>query len=526
MQAIVETTIGRIQGMQQDGLNLFRGIPFAAPPVGDKRWLPPEPVTSWTGILDATSFGPTSSQPTAMGMPGMVMPPEWEAVLDVWGANAPSPQSEDCLYLNIWSPGLDDARRPVMFWIHGGGFTQGSGSAWIFHGDVLAKRGDVVVVSINYRLGALGFLNLNEVTGGRIPSTGNEGLLDQVAGLEWVRDNITRFGGDPDNVTIFGESAGGMSVGSLLGLPRAKGLFHKAIPQSGASNTGISLDTAVKVAEIFIEALGLTPADIEGLRSVSIEQIVNVQMQLMMRIADPSSDLNVSMATQPVIDGDILPIMPIDAVKNGSSDGVPVMVGATRDEWKLLSMMDPGVASMDEAGLLQRFEGKIPEDGVRALIKTYQERAQKQGNEISFGDIFDAIQTDKMFGMPAIRLAQVCRDRNQPVYSYLFTWVSPLSGGRLGACHSLEQGFVFGKLDDKFFGSGPEAQALAEKIQDAWIAFARTGNPSCNSLGAWPAYGEKRDTMLLGETCTVEEDPNAGIRRVWNDIPDTAIGSI
>jgi len=526
MQTIVETTIGRVQGMEKDGLNLFRGIPFATPPVGDKRWLPPEPVTPWSGILDATSFGPTSSQPAAMGIPGMAMPPEWEAVLDVWGANAPSPQSEDCLYLNIWSPGLDDARRPVMFWIHGGGFTQGSGSAKIFHGDVLAERGNVVVVSINYRLGALGFLNLNKVTDGRIPSTGNEGLLDQVAGLEWVRDNISRFGGDPDNVTIFGESAGGMSVGSLLGLPRAKGLFHKAIPQSGASNTGLPLDTAVKVAEIFIDALGLVPADIEGLRSVSKEKIVNTQMQLMMQSADPSSGINVSMTTQPVIDGDILPEMPIEAVRNGSADGVSVMVGATRDEWKLFSMLDPGVASMDEAGLIQRFEGKIPEDRVQALIKAYQDAAEKQGSEISFGGIFDAIQTDKMFGQPAIRLAEVCRDRKQPVYSYLFTWESPLSGGRLGACHSLEQGFLFGKLDDKFSGSGPEAQALAEKIQDAWIAFARTGNPSCDSLGEWPAYGEKRETMLLDETCTVEEDPKGGVRQTWDAIPDTAIGSI
>lgn len=526
MTTIVETKSGKVQGMQLEGLHVFKGIPFAAPPVGDKRWLPPEPAPPWTGALKATSFGPTSSQPGMMGAAGMVMPPEWEAVMNAWGANTPSPQSEDCLYMNIWSPGLDEAKRPVMFWIHGGGFNSGSGSGKIFHGDVLSKRGDVLVVSINYRLGALGFLNLNEITGGKIPSTGNEGLLDQVAGLEWVRDNITRFGGDPDNVTIFGESAGGMSVGSLLGLPSAKGLFHKAIPQSGASNTGLPLETAVKVSRLFVESLGLKPTDIEGLRSVSKEQVMNIQMELMMKTAGPSSDINVSMATQPVIDGAVLPVMPLEAVRDGFADGVSIMVGSCRDEWKLFSMLDPMVASMDEAGLLERFGGKIPEDGIRALITAYQDGAEKQGGQISFGDIFDAIQTDKMFGQPAIRLAGLCRDREQPAYSYLFTWETPLADGRLGACHSLEQGFVFGKLEDKFSGSGPEAQVLAEKIQDAWLAFARTGNPSCDSLGTWPTYGEKRETMLLGEACTVEEDPNGGVRRAWDEISDTAIGSV
>jgi para-nitrobenzyl esterase len=526
MKNIVETKKGKVQGMQQDGLIVFKGIPFAAPPVGDKRWMPPEPAPPWTGVLEAISFGPISSQPAGMAIPGMAMPPEWEIVLNAWGANTPSPQSEDCLYLNIWSPELDNARRPVMFWIHGGGFSQGSGSGKIFHGDVLSKRGDVVVVSINYRLGALGFLNLNEITGGKITATGNEGLLDQVAGLEWVRDNITLFGGDPDNVTIFGESAGGMSVGCLLGLPRAKGLFHKAIPQSGASNTGLSLETGGKISQLFVEALGLEPTDTKGLCSVSKEQILNAQIQVMMRTFIPGSDINVSMSTQPIIDGTILPAMPISEVRDGSADGVPVMVGACRDEWNLFSLLDPGVAIMDETSLLQRFEGKIPDDGVQALVKAYQDGAKKREAQISFGDIFNAIQTDKMFGQPAIRLAEVCRDRKQPVYSYLFTWESPLSDGRLGACHSLEQGFVFGKLEDGFSGTGPEAQALAEKMQDAWIAFARTGNPSCDALDPWPTYGEKRETMLLGETCTVTEDPNSGVRQVWNDISDAAIGSI
>ena len=218
---LVEVNGGKLEGIYEDGLYVFKGIPYAAPPVGPLRWLPPQPPEKWDGVRPAKEFGAIAPQ-NAMPMADAVAP-----VFD-------EPQDEDCLFLNIWTPGLDDAKRPVMFWIHGGAFIIGAGTESFLDGNNLARRGDVVIVSINYRMGALGFINLREITGGKVPATGNEGLLDQVAALEWVQDNIAAFGGDPDNVTVFGFSAGGMSIGNLLGLPAARGKFHKAINRSGA----------------------------------------------------------------------------------------------------------------------------------------------------------------------------------------------------------------------------------------------------------------------------------------------------
>src|SRR5579863_10236654 len=233
MRATASTCYGRLEGDEQDGLIVFKGVPFAAAPVGVRRWLPPERQAPWTGVRDARRFGAVAPQNPVTNQALAAMKIE-------------QAHSEDCLNLNLWTPGLDGARRPVMVWIHGGGFTIGAGSQEIYNGAVLAKRGDSVIVTINYRLGPLGFLRLNDVTQGRIPSSGNEGLLDQIAALQWVRDNIAEFGGDPDNVTIFGESAGGMSVGAILAMPSARGLFHKAIPQSGACHTGATADRATR----------------------------------------------------------------------------------------------------------------------------------------------------------------------------------------------------------------------------------------------------------------------------------------
>ncbi|MGA7869291.1 MAG: carboxylesterase family protein, partial [Candidatus Binatus sp.] len=236
MGATVSIHQGKLDGDEQGGLFVFKGIPFAAPPTGARRWLPPEKPASWSGVRDARRFGAVAHQNSVMlsALSAMVIEGE---------------QSEDCLSLNVWTPALGGKRRPVMVWIHGGAFTIGSGSQALYDGSVLARRGDVVVVTVNYRLGPLGFLRLADVTGGKIPATGNEGMLDQVAALEWVRDNIAEFGGDPGNVTIFGESAGGMSVGTLLAMPAARGLFHKAIPQSGACHTGAPVARANRAAE-------------------------------------------------------------------------------------------------------------------------------------------------------------------------------------------------------------------------------------------------------------------------------------
>ncbi|MCP4749633.1 MAG: carboxylesterase/lipase family protein [Proteobacteria bacterium] len=438
-------------------------------------------------------------------------------------------RNEDCLFLNVTTPGTAEARRPVFVWIHGGHFSAGAGSQATYDGTTLSRRGDVVVVTINYRLGPLGFLRLKEITGGRIPSTGNEGLLDQIMALEWVGDNISAFGGDPNNVTLAGESAGGMSVGSLMAMPRVRGFYHKAILQSGAASTGIAPEKAVRVAEHFLDLVEIKADDMKGLRSVVPEKLLKAAAAL--ESSATSNKLNLgTMPMQPVIDGSILPAIPLEAISDGSADGTAVLVGSTLDEWKLFAPRDLRLRTMDEAGLLKRCRRLINGGDAEHLVETYRNILEKRGLDPNPRDVFTAIQTDRIFRMPAIRLVEVCRQRRIPAYNYMFTWKSPAFRGALGACHALELGFVFGTYSvgrsAMFYGKGPAADALARKIQDPWLAFIRNGDPSCDGGDDWPVYGDARETMLLGETCGIENAPYEEERRIWDTIPDTAIGSL
>src|SRR6204780_198701 len=317
---------GKLEGNDQGGLIVFKGIPFAAPPVGSLRWRAPEKPAWWTGVRNALHFGAVAHQNRVQlsALSAMVIDGE---------------QSEDCLSLNVWTPALDGKRRPVMVWIHGGGFTIGSSSQALYDGSVLARRGDVVLVTVNYRLGPLGFIRLADVTNGKIPASGSEGMLDQVAALEWVRDNIAEFGGDPGNVTIFGESAGGMSVGTLLAMPAARGLFHKAIPQSGASHTGSPVARANRTAERILSRLRVNPGDAAAVRALSPAQLLTGTMLDDGVTPDPE----LPMPYQPVIDGTPVPRSAIEMVADGNAAGVAVMVGSTLEEWKLFSLMDPSL---------------------------------------------------------------------------------------------------------------------------------------------------------------------------------------
>jgi para-nitrobenzyl esterase len=435
----------------------------------------------------------------------------------------PEPQDEDCLYLNIWTPGLDDARRPVMVWIHGGAFVNGSGSSLMYNGRTLSTRGNTVIVTINYRLGTLGFLNLNEVTGGRIPATGNEGLLDQVFALAWVHDNIAAFGGDQNNVTIFGESAGGMSVGALLAMPKARGLFHKAIPQSGAAHSVSSMERAVRVTKALLDILGMSPNDTDGLRSLTVKRLLDVHKELAARALDWRSGLG-GLPLQPVVDGKVLPHLPISAIANGSADNIPILVGTTLEEARLFNIMDPNISKMDEARLLRRCQRLVPTVDAASLVETYRKARDKRAMSTTPAELLMAMQTDKAFRIPAVRLAESHSRRRQPTYAYLFTWKSPAMGGTLGACHAIDLGFVFGTYEARFSGTGPAADALAGKTQDAWLAFARTGNPSTKSLGKWPQYGTNHETMFLGAECHVVKDPFAEENRAWEPVPDAVLG--
>jgi para-nitrobenzyl esterase len=497
---VVEVSSGKLEGSHEDGLYIFRGIPYAAPPVGNLRWLPPQPVKSWDGVLPVKEYGAIAPQnPMPVTAPGM--PSFGES------------QDEDCLFLNIWTPGLDDARRPVMFYIHGGAFIIGAGSEPVLEGGVLARRGNIVLVSINYRLGALGFMNLKEITGGKIPATGNEGLLDQIAALEWVHDNITAFGGNPDNITVFGFSAGGMSIGSLLGMPLARGKFHKAINRSGAANVLGTLDSSVKMSEEYLKVLNIYSKDSDALRNLTPQQLLDGQQQLGMKVRESESRAT---PFQPVVDGEVIPEWPLEAIRKGSAKDVPIIAGNSLDELKAMNMMDPAMRSLDEAGLTKRLNDLLPPDMVPALITTYRDALKKRGSKADPPDILGTISTDLMFRISTIRLIEAQRDNGVPAYNYLFTYKSPAMGGALGAMHGLDSPFLFGNLDPGFTGSGPEVESLAVKIQDSCIAFARSGDPSCKSIGTWPVYGQDRMTMILDKNTRVEAAPYENERRAWD----------
>ena len=308
MPPVVNTRYGKLQGQTEDGLHVFRGVPFAAPPVGELRFRAPRPPEPWDGVREANEVGYGSMQTF---MPGLELLGAWEM-----------PVNEDCLTLNIWTPGLDDAKRPVMFWIHGGGFSGGSGATPIYNGQHLASRGDVVVVTINYRLGALGFLYNQALTDADDATSGNYGMRDQVAALEWVRDHIAEFGGDPNNVTIFGESAGGMSVGVLLGAAEAEGLFHKAIPQSGAGHHSLPTDIADEVCRRYCAILEVSPDDAASLRSIPAQDMLDAQNALMAEPETGALTGRYLMAFSPVVEGGFLEALPINAVRNGRSKDV------------------------------------------------------------------------------------------------------------------------------------------------------------------------------------------------------------
>jgi para-nitrobenzyl esterase len=496
---VAETTTGRVQGSSEGGVAVFRGVPYAAPSGGANRFRPPQPPASWTGVRDATRFGHIAPQ----------NPSPLEAM---FGGTRP-PISEDCLFLNVWTPGPDDARRPVMVWIHGGAFVTGSGSTPWYDGTSFAARGDVVCVTINYRLGALGFLHLADLGGEAYASSGNLGLLDQVAALTWVRDNIEAFGGDPTNVTVFGESAGAMSIGALLGMPAARGLFSRAIPQSGAANHVSSRDTATGVALDLLDAVGLDRTQVDRLRDLPVEALLAAQLKVAAQRGFGR------LPHQPVVDGTVLPESPLDAVTNGSAAGVDLLLGTNVDEMRLFTALDPAITSIDEPALLTRADEVFGPGAGAAAIETY--RGARPGSGAA--EVWTAVLSDQVFRVPAVRLAER-QSAHAPVHLYLFTWATPAFGGALGSCHALEIPFVFNVLDapgvSVFTGEATaSARQLALAMHDTWTTFARTGDPNGAGLPPWPPFTPgQRATMVLGEHSTVEEDPAAAELAHWASV--------
>lgn len=507
MDVIASTTCGKVAGFEKDGVLQFRGIPYAAPPVGPRRFEPPAPAEGWTDVRECRSYGATAPQ-AAGGLERML------------GAGS-IPASENCLFLNVWTPGPDDAARPVMVWIHGGGFQSGSGAVPWYSGSRLVAAGDVVIVTINYRLGVLGFLHL----GDDVPGSGNAGILDQVAALEWVRDNIAAFGGDPAAVTIFGESAGGMSVGTLLGTPGAAGLFRHAIAQSGAAHNAMPAEPADHVTGVVLDELGLERGAIADLREVPVDRLLEAQQVAGRRLQGsalvPGSGL---LPFQPVVDGAALPRPPLDAIRDGSAADVALLTGTTRDEWNLFHVMAAATGEVTEDELVRRCErtfAPVHGDGAgAAAVAAY--RAHRP--DATADEVWVAIQTDRVFRIPAVRMAEAQSQQQPATYTYEFTWASTAFGGALGACHAIEIPFAFDNLHRKgvevFLGGiDDRARALAAATSRAWLAFARTGDPGHDGLPAWPRYdGARRATMELGATCAVHDDPGATTRVLWDGI--------
>jgi para-nitrobenzyl esterase len=484
---VVSTTAGNVRGAHDGASYAFRGIPYAAPPVGVLRFLAPASMTPWPGVRDAVSYGHSCPQPPER-------PAGW----------SPEPSlSEDCLYLNVWTPALADGiRRPVMVWFHGGGFSIGSGSWPVYDGAALARRGDVVVVTVNHRLGIYGYLHLGELAGSEYGSSGNAGMLDLVSALEWVRDNIASFGGDPQNVMIFGESGGGAKVSTLLTMPGASGLFHRAVVQSGPGLRVRAQKQATESAEQLLSGLGVDARDHAALAAVTTEHLLEAQTK---RGRMSFSDFS------PVLDGAAVTNHPGAALSDGSAHDVPMIVGCNRDEASLFLAMNPSngdLTSLDEHGLKQRAAvyGKEAE----RLVRAYRD-ARPDAKPY---DVLIAMESDRMLRVPSIELAERKLSRHkEPVFMYLFCW----SAGPLGSAHGYEIPFVFDNARPPVMPESAERSALAAQMSQAWISFARNGDPSHDTLPPWPAYSlAKRATMIFdADDCHVALDPFTEGRLAW-----------
>ncbi|HET8626601.1 MAG TPA: carboxylesterase family protein [Thermomicrobiales bacterium] len=485
---MVGTTSGRLRGMLEDGVVVFRGIPYARPPVGPLRFAPPQPPEPWAGERDATAFGPPAMQAANAVSAGQSV-----------GA-APS---EDCLTLNVWTLGVDGARRPVLVWLHGGAFVFGAGSQPMHDGALLARRGDLVVVTLNYRLGLFGYLRGVDVCGEALPSTGQEGLLDQLAALAWVQREIGAFGGDPARVTVAGQSAGARSIAVLLALPRARGLFHRAILQSGAVVELPSPASAATVARAILADVGLTPREAARLRDLPAAHLLAAQGRATPRAA--------GIAYGPVADGVAVPAAPLAAIAAGSAAGIPLLIGTNLEEAKFHRRLDPEVDQLTDAGLLARLRDARRDaqagDGARfapeEAVGVYRRARAARGESTAAPELWFAMLSDRRYRVPAMRLAEAHAAHTPQTYAYLFTWRSPAWGGQLGAGHGVEIPFVFGTLDAPdardLIPAGAAVGTLPERLQDAWVAFARTGSPATPQLPGWAPYdAHRRCTVLLG----------------------------
>ncbi|MFY1612844.1 carboxylesterase/lipase family protein [Macellibacteroides fermentans] len=486
--AIAETESGTVAGYQENGVYIYKGIPYAKA----ERFMPPQPVAKWEGIRSSRAYGPTCPQGKRAG---------WyhdeSAFAFDWNDGFPD---EDCLRVNIWTPGLKDGKkRPVMVWLHGGGYAAGSGQELpSYDGSNLAKNGDVVVVTLNHRLNALGFLDLSAF-GDKYAKSGNAGLLDLVAALQWVNKNIASFGGDAQNVTIFGQSGGGGKVSTLLATPSAKGLFHKAIIQSGSMLRTMEATYSRRIGTAVVEELGLKPSQLDQLQTIPYEKLLAAGETAIKKVKEQAEKEGISsfiFGWAPTVDGDVLPAQPFDPQAPAQSKDIPVMIGTTLHEFTMSTYVSAyrTITKEKAVEILKQKYGEKTNDFLTAFEKAYPYYEPK-----------DLLDVDVIFRPGAVEQARLkAAQQGAPVYMYLFTWESPVMNGSLRSTHCMEIPFVFDNVTRhaSMTGGSGKAQILAQKMSSAWINFARTGNPNHESLPQWDPYtAQKGATMCFDNVC-------------------------
>jgi para-nitrobenzyl esterase len=517
--SIVETANGKVRGRSIAGIHSFLGLCYGASTGGRNRFMPPQKPQPWSGIQDAFAYGNSAPQSNP-GRPGSDLARSDIGRLIAGTDGTPPPESEDCLFLNVWTPGVNDnAKRPVMFWLHGGGFATGSDSSALFIGANLARRGDVVVVGINHRLGALGFTHLGDLAGEQFTHSGNAGMLDAVAALQWIRDNIERFGGDPSRVMIFGESGGGQKVSMLLGSPPAKGLFHRAVIESGPGTKMMERDRATEIARMLLAEAGLDAKRVSELQSLPLQKIMAAQFAVSAKLRGMAGTID---GFAPVLDPAVLPAHPFYPHATRVSEDVPVIIGNNRTEMTLFA--DPAAFSLDEGGLKTRVKGMLG-DRADSVIEGYH----RANPHASPSDLFFLIWTDYPTTIYSNNIAERRAALGKaPTYRYRFDWETPALGGRLKSPHTVEMPFVFDNVQvapGLTGGASPEAVALAARVSEAWIAFASRGDPNSKKSGLppWPDYdSERRATMLFSIESKVVNDPAREQRQIMDRILNPA----
>lgn len=501
---VVETKYGQVQGLQDRGIHEFLGLRYGKAPIGELRFMPPQAPDTWEGIADATSIGAPAMQMYVSSGPRTsdftrqmqtIFPTDGEAKID----------NEDSLFLNVWTPGVDEQKRPVMVWFHGGGYAYGSGGWPAYDGRNLAEKGDVVVVTVNHRLNVFGYLYLGDKFGEEFAKSGNTGNLDLVASLEWVRDNIEKFGGDPDNVTIMGESGGGSKVSHLLATPAAMGLFDKAIIQSGPGVTSGSKEKASELADAFLKE-----ADIETLgqlRAMPAEDVLTHARNALRN----SGQTGMSMGFGPIVDGEVLPRNPFLPTGPEQSKDVPIMIGWNKDETSIFTAAQPWFGTVTEETLPDLI-ATMGEDG-QALVDEY--RRQRPDDSLTY--IVNSAMSARFAYGSHVLADQKVRQGGAPVYMYQLTYETPVNNGILRSPHTLDIPFMFDNVEESrvLVGPGEAPETLGAMMSDAWISFARTGMPSSELLPEWTPYDTRtRSVMRFDVEPGMVDDPEKGAREL------------